>query len=69
MSRISLSILTLLSSLNTLTHTPVAYAQQPSNQSQSDCAGAGCLGCDANMGCRSSGLSTPNCVGAGCMGN
>ena len=70
MSRLALSVMALISTLTSTTCiTPVAYADTTVKSINPDCAGAGCMGDDANLGCRSTGLSKPSCVGAGCMGN
>lgn len=68
MSKLSLSVLSLLGSLSTHTFPSVAYAEQSTQTIQSDCAGAGCMGHDSSIE-RSTGLSSPTCVGAACMGD
>jgi hypothetical protein len=71
MNRLALSVMTLITTLSSATClTPVAYAQATTKEEvTSDCAGAGCMGKDDQVGKRSSGLSSPSCVGAECMGN
>lgn len=66
-SRCTLSLLALMSSLAVSTCPPVAYAQPAAQTLQPDCAGAGCFGENESV-TRSSGLSQPECVGSGCMG-
>jgi hypothetical protein len=69
MSRLALSVMALISSLTSITCiTPVAYAETTARSIKPDCAGAGDMGDDSNVGCRSTGLSKPDCVGAGCLG-